>query len=339
MTTSSGDSSINPPERDFALGRSALEKLVEPDSLDDAFRFHEVRQDGVWLKPFQAQPAELRAFYYDAEFQVLTWTPCGDHCPALPFPFSARQLAAFLVWGQGSDVVERWSRGDVEERIAGDGARVHPVFLMLRAAHDLLDQASSHFPERLADGRAVDEEAVANDRADWLLQGERQGTSLLLKRRANTAGIEEAVALADMPSIASANAHEGAPLQRREQPQVTDAATTADSREKLGGPTPAMMDSGAVPGAPVPLTRFAAQEQTILSQLASLGYDPKRLPNVKAGTPTAKRSCWEAVRDNRKVFRSRKVFDKAWARLRRDGEVGNSPLPHVGVGGRVVGEA
>lgn len=65
---------------------------------------------------------------------------------------------------------------------------------------------------------------------------------------------------------------------------------------------------------PLPAQRF--QEQEILRVISELGYDAKALPKPKHGTNGVKAAVRQVVPLN-----STGVFDKAWGRLRSDGEI------------------
>lgn len=68
-----------------------------------------------------------------------------------------------------------------------------------------------------------------------------------------------------------------------------------------------------------PKGRQRWQEEEILRALKELGYEPKRLPRPTAGTPGPKKQA-------RDLFPqlSEKVFDKAWERLRRYGDIADA---------------
>lgn len=100
----------------FERLRESLDCALAKDS-DIAPRY-EIRDDGLWLKE-----GDFMAFF--------RWTPVCDlpECPespdpsatpALPFPFTARQLAAFILYGRGKALFENFaneSGGIDEERV------------------------------------------------------------------------------------------------------------------------------------------------------------------------------------------------------------------------------
>lgn len=69
---------------------------------------------------------------------------------------------------------------------------------------------------------------------------------------------------------------------------------------------------------PEPLQRQRHQEGEILRVLRELGHDPAALPARQPGKPGAKAAAWGLLQGKK---RSRGVFDKAWERLRRAGEI------------------
>ncbi|WP_232341786.1 hypothetical protein [Burkholderia pseudomallei] len=74
-----------------------------------------------------------------------------------------------------------------------------------------------------------------------------------------------------------------------------------------------------------PLKQQAHQEAEILRVIRELNHDPKKLPKQKPGKPGVK----AAVRE--KLTFSKKVFDKAWDRLRASGDVAdNEHSPKLG---------
>jgi hypothetical protein len=68
---------------------------------------------------------------------------------------------------------------------------------------------------------------------------------------------------------------------------------------------------------PPPVQRQQYQEQEILRAIRAAGYEPLRLPSAKAGTPGAKAAVRKAV----SFGKTGTVFDKAWERLRKSGQI------------------
>lgn len=66
------------------------------------------------------------------------------------------------------------------------------------------------------------------------------------------------------------------------------------------------------------------QEVKILEILRQKYGDPKRLPVTPRGKPGPKNAAWSALGADKGVFPSQGVFNKAWERLRADGEIGEA---------------
>lgn len=72
----------------------------------------------------------------------------------------------------------------------------------------------------------------------------------------------------------------------------------------------------------VPMQRAAAQEKAILSALQSLGYDPVRVPKWSPGRLGVKGATRAALVGKHPLFlKGSRVFEKAWERLRKSGDV------------------
>lgn len=84
-------------------------------------------------------------------------------------------------------------------------------------------------------------------------------------------------------------------------------------RHLLRDATPAPTGTAA-PSAP--LSRQKHQEREILRTLTDLGYDPQRLPRAPAGTPGPKAEVRKKLPEM-----TRRVFEKAWERLRGFGDI------------------
>ena len=74
-------------------------------------------------------------------------------------------------------------------------------------------------------------------------------------------------------------------------------------------------------GAPsAPVQRSAAQEAAIIATIRSAGHDPLTLPVNEPGKPGVKAVIRKALNSD-SLFVGTKVFDKAWERLRRQGDI------------------
>lgn len=68
--------------------------------------------------------------------------------------------------------------------------------------------------------------------------------------------------------------------------------------------------------------KLRTQEKTIMDEITNLGYDPKCLPKNETGKPGVKATVKHALKQNL-LFKGSRVFDKAWERLRGDGDIAN----------------
>lgn len=69
-----------------------------------------------------------------------------------------------------------------------------------------------------------------------------------------------------------------------------------------------------------PLQRSAAQDAAILRQIKDLGFDPLTVPKNQPGKAGVKSAVRNALSKDR-LFTGAKVFDKAWERLSKNGEI------------------
>lgn len=69
-----------------------------------------------------------------------------------------------------------------------------------------------------------------------------------------------------------------------------------------------------------PKQRSAVQDDAILAAIKQAGYDPVALPQQQAGKSSVKNMVRQAL-DGKHPFVGSTVFDKAWDRLRRNGEI------------------
>jgi hypothetical protein len=70
-----------------------------------------------------------------------------------------------------------------------------------------------------------------------------------------------------------------------------------------------------------PLGKLRHQEKTIVKKLEGARYDPLKLPKPPLGKKGVKAEIWAAVKEQKKTFQSRNVFDKTWRRLSKNGEI------------------
>lgn len=95
----------------------------------------------------------------------------------------------------------------------------------------------------------------------------------------------------------------------------------ADTVRRLCGLLPSSPGPRARPEAPSkPVQRGQAQEEEILAAIRAEGYEPGALPVVTGGRPGVKAAVRKAV-GNSGMWSGKRVFDKAWERLRARGEI------------------
>lgn len=92
------------------------------------------------------------------------------------------------------------------------------------------------------------------------------------------------------------------------------ATTTQSSQESL---------SPSSAEAPKPRTRLRDQEKAILAGISDLGYDPKQLPKNSPGKDGVKKQVRVRLAEN-SLFEGTTVFDRAWERLRKDGDIADN---------------
>lgn len=70
-----------------------------------------------------------------------------------------------------------------------------------------------------------------------------------------------------------------------------------------------------------PMSRTAAQDAAIISELQIAGFDPLKLPKPMAGTAGVKAEIRRRLLERPDIFISKKVFETAWQRLRDEGAI------------------
>ena len=70
-----------------------------------------------------------------------------------------------------------------------------------------------------------------------------------------------------------------------------------------------------------PLGKLRHQEKTIVKKLEGERYDPLKLPKPPPGKKGVKAEIWAALKEQKKTFQSRNVFNKTWKRLSKNGEI------------------
>lgn len=92
-----------------------------------------------------------------------------------------------------------------------------------------------------------------------------------------------------------------------------------------GAPVP--KPQAAAPALAKPLQRSSAQDSMILTAILKAGHTPLSLPVNEPGKAGVKAEIRNALR-NEKLFTGSTVFDKAWERLRKQGDIADTDQPH-----------
>ena len=131
-------------------GRAIFELAVErlsPSNAESAMELHEVRDDGVYLRPIEEiSDVKLLVDEYDG----LTWHPRRDiSLPALPFPFTVPELAAFCFPVLGSPLIAFYEDGEAggldPEKLKELGQNGRVAAQVLTEAHALLIDLNARF--------------------------------------------------------------------------------------------------------------------------------------------------------------------------------------------------
>jgi hypothetical protein len=109
-------------------------------------------------------------------------------------------------------------------------------------------------------------------------------------------------------------------------PGLTDSGLVMCGNQVL---TPEMLNAAERSGSPAPVPvrakpagRFKTQDAAILDELKRQGHEPIALPRNEKGKAGVPAAIWAAVKVDREIFLSKKVFDTAWERLTARGEIG-----------------
>lgn len=177
------------------FGLEALEALCGgTDAVAEVLPMYEVnppgKAEGLWLRLPSAAHEVRHRNMHEAEATVLEWSPHGDddRYPALPFLFSAYDLAAFGLAGSGVFLADRLYDGpDIDEaalRQLGRGKEY--LRELVRQAHAL--EQDAYQQQRIEDGRGEDEQPRDADEAARWLRAERE--RLLAAERVPAASTE-----------------------------------------------------------------------------------------------------------------------------------------------------
>ncbi|WP_455921826.1 hypothetical protein [Pseudomonas putida] len=106
-----------------------------------------------------------------------------------------------------------------------------------------------------------------------------------------------------------------------------DIKAIEDARETQKNGKAETLESQALPK---PAPRLRTQEASILDTIRALGYEPQSLPKQKPGKNWVPSEVWAILKSDSSNFVSQGVFDKAWGRLKKNGEImveGDCPPP------------
>lgn len=254
-----GVSFCMPPEQAQNYGKEIFEYLLsvlDEDEQAHVLQWHCVREDGVYLRPL----SELKRWDpTPEELKVMTWHPYRDvFMPALPFPFTAGQLAAFCLPGVGSDLIAAFVEPDgIDGRSESTGVETLDLNRLgpnagrageaLQAAHTLLLQAMV---------------------MDFERQSRRNGVSA---REMTTSG----------PGLIQRQDLEDAQLQWLLREACVAVGKSTKTEET----------------APMPVSHHRSQELRILAALRKYGYEPLELPPFIPGVRGVKAEVRSSVPD------------------------------------------
>jgi len=145
--------------------------LLGGRAIEEAFPWHQDRPDGLYVRPLHELPPNSD-LTIPHSLPWLRWTPAGEHIPALPYPFRASHLAAFMVCGEGTEIARNWPLEDLVNPSALEAGKLTNAPLAVEAltlAQRWIAEAEKRFPGPYGDNDwDVDDKAIAL-RADWLL--------------------------------------------------------------------------------------------------------------------------------------------------------------------------
>lgn len=104
-------------------------------------------------------------------------------------------------------------------------------------------------------------------------------------------------------------------------PELDLGDTAASNASRCHVSTETNKRSNSPTDAVAPLPRFAAQEASILAALEAASYSPLRLPKSGAGRPGVKAQIRRVLNASPLFVDGSTVFDKAWERLLKRGEL------------------
>lgn len=267
---------------------------------------------------------------------VFEWNPACDTeddtdpeaSPLLPVPFTAKELAALLLYGVGDYIQERLGpigQLDEDQLSRLGGVRKKLPRQALRAAYDEAERA-----QRIVGLPDIEAQELAYSLSEQLDEAEREenhrqgvfardiSPEEASRRRAlvveSLADLRKRTQVAKSEAAAKTARWRSAMVRQLLAPlPQTPALPIAPTPEQ-----PARAAAGPVI-AGAPLSRQRHQENEMLRVLVDLGYDPKRLPRPPAGAAGPKSEARAELPEM-----SSKVFDKAWERLRSAGDIADA---------------
>lgn len=322
----------------FERIRETLDSLLYDDCIvawqDDYVKpNYDLRADGAWLRPNDV-------------VDFVNWSPACDleegpdspdplTTPALPFPFTARQFAAFMLDGWGWFLHQQFADADGRLDVETMHARLGGVrdakprealaeaFAALACARQHVGEPDSTLVQAHQAAQVAYDEAQqgAELLPDWREVGisEEECKARVERRKAVTAAAQVALA-----NARKASEKDHAAWRRSMVRWLLSVPVRRLSREQSAAPSnkePAGSASEAA-ASTRHLYRARAQENAILTKFRELGLDPMKVPRPKPGKSSPPVTTVRAA-----LGYSTDVMQKAMARLRKDGRAAYCDTP------------
>ncbi len=270
-----------------------------------------IKDSGVWNAcesglGFDDFPADCEIERCDAAwtFALDEWKPAlaipelaDKDVPSLPFPFTAPELAAFMLYGMGAlvgDFFGDWEDGPSTESLNELPAGQSELRALVKGAYSAY---------RLAHKQVGDWDKAALARRDaarkayWKSPNDKALLKTFDHAEAEWKATYQAWLTAMVCELLEAQA------QAQAQPQTASVAPPADKGTQ-------------------PVQRGTAQDTAILNAIRDAGYVPLQLPKHQQGKRGIKAGMRAALVGKNPLFPTTgKQFDKAWERLRKFGEI------------------
>ena len=251
------------------------------------------------IKKRGVMPAIKRDLLLQTETEGLRWRPARQlqllpgapevkGTPMLPNPFTARELAAFMLEGAGALVADfygEWDDGPDPESLRA----IDPDSKARRA----VTEAFTAYRLAIEKVGKYDMDALARRDAAHTAYWKSSNDKALSK------AFEDAQAEWDAAHQAWLTKMVRCLLEPQAAAPAQDEAETVSAR---------------------PMQRSAAQSAAILAAIRSAGHDPRRLPVNETGKPGVKAAIREVL-GGEGLFVGATVFGKAWERLRQQGDI------------------